>query len=109
MNEELSIDLFEQKNKNKDLFVEFKLLRAYDLIKDQSFFLCHLKNSVLPFIEFPIGNMMKSDVKRLANEMNLERIARKNESNLLIGFFFNSNFICFYPPKKKRYGFMFYW
>jgi hypothetical protein len=25
---------------------------------------------------------MKSDVKRLANEMNLERIARKNESNL---------------------------
>jgi tRNA-specific 2-thiouridylase len=58
-------------------------MRAYDLINDQSFFLCHLKNSILPFIEFPIGNMMKSDVKRLANEMNLERIAQKNESNLI--------------------------
>jgi len=65
------------------VFLDYKLMRAYDLIKDQSFFLCHLKNSILPFIEFPIGNMMKSDVKRLANEMNLERIAQKNESNLI--------------------------
>jgi tRNA U34 2-thiouridine synthase MnmA/TrmU len=56
-------------------------MRSPDLIKDQSFFLCHLNHSVLPFIEFPIGDMMKSDVKRLANEMNLERVARKNESN----------------------------
>ncbi|CAF0729186.1 unnamed protein product [Rotaria sp. Silwood1] len=55
-------------------------MRGYDLKKDQSFFLCHLKNSVLPFIEFPVGSMMKSDVKRLANEMNLERIAQKHES-----------------------------
>ncbi len=93
MNEELSIDLFEKtKIRKKNFFLEFKLIRAYDLIKDQSFFLCHLKSSILPFIEFPIGNMMKSDVKRLANEMNLERIARKNESNLC----FNSNLICFY-------------
>ncbi len=55
-------------------------MRALDPIKDQSFFLCHLNNSVLPFLEFPIGHMMKSDVKHLAIEMNLERIARKNES-----------------------------
>lgn len=56
-------------------------MRGNDLIKDQSFFLCHMKNSILPFIEFPVGGMMKSDVKRLANELNLERISQKNESN----------------------------
>jgi hypothetical protein len=37
---------------------------------------------VLPLIEFPVGHMMKNDVKYLANEMNLERIAKKNESML---------------------------
>ena len=51
-----------------------------DAIKDQSFFLCHLKKSVLPLIEFPIGHIMKHDVKRLASEMNLEKIAKKDES-----------------------------
>ena len=55
-----------------------------DLIKDQSFFLCHLNHSVLPFIEFPIGNMLKSNVKCLANEMKFERIAQKNESKFII-------------------------
>ena len=65
-------------------FLEYRLMRATDTIKDQSFFLCHLKSSILPFIQFPIGHMMKFDVKRLAIEMNLERIAKKNESNLYI-------------------------
>lgn len=55
-------------------------MRSCDPIKDQSFFLCHLNNSVLPFIEFPVGGMMKSDVKRLASELNLEKIAQKHES-----------------------------
>ena len=49
-------------------FLEYKLMRAEDMIKDQSFFLCHLTKSVLPLIEFPIGHLMKSDVKRLASE-----------------------------------------
>lgn len=77
-------------------------MRANDLIKDQSFFLCHLNQSVLPFIEFPIGHMMKNDVKSLAKEMNLERIAQKSESNLK-RIVFIKIFIF------QRYGFMFYW
>ncbi|UJR25432.1 hypothetical protein I4U23_006779 [Adineta vaga] len=68
--------------------------------KDQSFFLCHLKDSILPFIQFPIGGMMKSEVKQLANEMNLERIARKTESMGLcfIGKRKFSRFISQYIP-----------
>jgi len=62
------------------IFLDWKLLRANDLIKDQSFFLCHLDKSILPFIQFPIGHMLKSDVKRLATELNLDRIAKKQES-----------------------------
>ena len=83
-------------------FLEYQLIRAIDSIKDQSFFLCHLKESILPMIEFPIGQMMKSEVKRLANEMDLERIAKKDESKEReqwidrLRIFF-------------RHGFMFYW
>ena len=66
------------------IFLEYKLIRGRDLVKDQSLFLCYLDKSVLPLIKFPIGNMLKSDVKRLANEMKLERVAQKNESKLII-------------------------
>ena len=55
-------------------------MRGRDLKKDQSFFLCHINEEILPFVEFPVGSMLKSDVKRLAIEMNLDRIARKEES-----------------------------
>lgn len=61
--------------------LEYKLLRSLDFKKDQSFFLCHLTKSVLPFVEFPVGAMMKSEVKQLAQELNLDRIAQKDESN----------------------------
>ena len=59
-------------------------MRGLDMKKDQSFFLCHLKDSLLPFVQFPIGGMMKSDVKRLANEMNLQRISQKAESKCIL-------------------------
>lgn len=61
-------------------FIEFRLIRAMDSMKDQTFFLCHLKESILSRIEFPIGHMVKNDVKQLANELGLERIAKKVES-----------------------------
>lgn len=66
--------------KLSSFLLEYRLIRAVDPIKDQSFFLCHLKESILPWIEFPIGHMMKSEVKRLASELDLERIAKKDES-----------------------------
>ncbi|CAF1466786.1 unnamed protein product [Adineta ricciae] len=77
-------------------------MRGLDMKKDQSFFLCHLKDSLLPFIQFPIGGMMKSDVKRLANEMNLQRISQKAESMGLcfIGKRKFSRFISQYIPDK---------
>ncbi|CAF0838247.1 unnamed protein product [Adineta ricciae] len=77
-------------------------MRGVDMKKDQSFFLCHLKDSLLPFIQFPIGGMMKSDVKRLANEMNLQRISQKAESMGLcfIGKRKFSRFISQYIPDK---------
>lgn len=61
-------------------FLEYRFIRAVDPIKDQSFFLCHLNESILPWIEFPIGHLMKSEVKRLASELDLEKIAKKDES-----------------------------
>lgn len=50
--------------------------------KDQSFFLCQMPSCVLPSVQFPIGSLMKYEVKRLAEELDLHRIAQKNESKL---------------------------
>ena len=68
---------------NDSICLEYKLMRSLDHKKDQSFFLCHLTKSVLPFVEFPVGSMMKSEVKRLAQELNLDRIAQKDESKAM--------------------------
>lgn len=80
--QELSIDkrYIDLKIKIFLFFLEYKLMRSCDLKKDQSFFLCHMNKTVLPYVEFPVGSMMKTTVKQLAQELNLDRIARKDES-----------------------------
>lgn len=56
------------------------LLRARDPNKDQTFFLCQIPQSSLQHTLFPLGDFIKSDVKRIAAENHLEKIAKKKES-----------------------------
>lgn len=49
----------------------FQLLRAKDESKDQSYFLWQIPSGHLPHILFPLGEMLKSEVRAKAKNMNL--------------------------------------
>jgi len=57
-----------------------KLLRGVDAGKDQSYFLCRLTVEKLSKIIFPIGNLKKSEVKRLAQKFGFANLEAKKES-----------------------------
>lgn len=58
----------------------FKLAKAKDLSKDQSYFLSQLKYEYLQCIKFPLGDMIKKhEVRKYANDKNLS-VAKKSES-----------------------------
>ncbi|RZC41991.1 mitochondrial tRNA-specific 2-thiouridylase 1 [Asbolus verrucosus] len=60
-----------------------KSVRLYcgkDWIKDQTFFLCQVPQEALRRTMFPLGDMMKPQVKQIAIDNGLEKIARKKES-----------------------------
>ena len=58
------------------------LYEAKDKTKDQSYFLFNIKKEVLPKIIFPLGDMYKEDVKKIAASIEpLESIAKQKESS----------------------------
>ena len=57
-----------------------RVKRGSDRGKDQSYFLYRLTQEQLAFIEFPLGNMLKSEVKELAVHAGLDRISARRES-----------------------------
>ncbi len=59
---------------------QYRLLRGVDLSKDQSYFLFHLSQSQLAGIIFPLGEMMKKEVVKLAVARGFSDIAAKQES-----------------------------
>ncbi|CAG0913938.1 unnamed protein product [Notodromas monacha] len=67
-----------------------KLMKARDLKKDQTFFLSQVQQSALQRTFFPVGGMLKSEVKQLAIDIGLSRLAQKAES---MG-------ICFIGPRN---------
>lgn len=60
---------------------KFEVLRAIDNTKDQTHFLFNLKEDQLKHILFPIGGMLKTQVKEIAaNQDKIEFLATKKES-----------------------------
>lgn len=56
-----------------------KLLRGVDLNKDQTYFLAQLTPNQLQNVLFPIGNLHKEEVRKIAAEINLN-VAQKKDS-----------------------------
>ncbi|XP_043680583.1 mitochondrial tRNA-specific 2-thiouridylase 1 [Vespula pensylvanica] len=61
-------------------YTDVFMLQALDANKDQTFFLCQVSQQSLRHCMFPLGEYLKSDVKKIAREAGLTEIAEKKES-----------------------------
>ena len=59
-----------------------RLLAGVDSGKDQSYFLCQLSQQKLAKALFPIGHLMKSEVRRIAEENGLAPARRKDSQGI---------------------------
>lgn len=61
---------------------ESMLLRAKDASKDQSYFLANIESSVLPHVLFPLGDLLKSEVREIAQKAGLPSAQRKDSQGI---------------------------
>ena len=59
-----------------------RLLAGNDTTKDQSYFLCQVNQFQLSKTLFPIGNMQKKEVRKLAKEIGLNTAEKKDSQGL---------------------------
>jgi tRNA-specific 2-thiouridylase len=59
-----------------------QLLAGKDPNKDQSYFLCQLNQQQLSKAMFPVGELMKPEVRRIAREQNLPTAERKDSQGI---------------------------
>ncbi len=59
-----------------------QLLKGKDPKKDQSYFLCNIKASVLKDVFFPIGSYLKTDVRKLSKEAGLPVFDKKDSTGI---------------------------
>ena len=77
------------------------LLRAKDNNKDQTYFLCQLSSAQLDKALFPIGNMIKKDVREVALKYNLNVAKKKDSTGIcFIGERRFNEFLTNYLPAK---------
>ncbi len=60
-----------QETRNKKQEIKYKLFKARDRNKDQSYFLWQLNQKQLKHILFPVGNYTKDEVRKLAKDFKL--------------------------------------
>ena len=78
-----------------------KLLRAIDQNKDQTYFLSQVSKEQLKNVLFPIGDMIKSDVRKIAEEHGLVTADKKDSTGIcFIGERNFSNFLKNYLPNQ---------
>jgi len=60
----------------------YRLLEGIDPGKDQSYFLCQISQAQLQKALFPIGDLLKSDVRRIAAEADLPSADKKDSQGI---------------------------
>lgn len=63
----------------------FLLKKGRDMKKDQSYFLYYLTQTQLKKIMFPLGNYLKSEVKKIAEEFGLKLAFKKESQDFIAG------------------------
>ncbi len=67
---------------DKDGHPVYKLLAGSDPNKDQSYFLCQLSQEQLGKALFPVGDLLKPEVRRIATEQGLATAKRKDSQGI---------------------------
>jgi len=79
----------------------FELLKAVDLSKDQSYFLHRLTQGQLARVMFPLGELKKTEVRKIAKEAGLPNFAKRGSTGIcFIGERPFREFLNRYLPKK---------
>ena len=79
----------------------YELLKAVDSAKDQSYFLHRLSQAQLARVMFPLGEMKKTEVRRIAREAGLHNFAKRDSSGIcFIGERPFREFLNRYLPRK---------
>ncbi len=60
----------------------YRLLAGKDSNKDQSYFLCQVNQKQLEYALFPVGDLRKPEVRRIADELNLPTARRKDSQGI---------------------------
>lgn len=78
-----------------------KLFKAYDKNKDQSYFLSFLSEEQLNFSLFPLENIAKPEVRKIAQDLNLNNAEKKDSTGIcFIGERNFKEFLKNYIPAK---------
>ncbi len=79
-----------------------RLLKSHDQNKDQTYFLYELKKNQLNKIIFPVGNLEKPEVRKLAKKFGLENAEKKDSQGVcFVGPLNMKNFLKKYINPKK--------
>ena len=79
----------------------YKLKKAKDLSKDQTYFLAALSEKQLSYAHFPLGNVLKSEVRKIAEEIGLKNAKKKDSTGVcFIGERNFKKFLSTYLPAK---------
>ncbi|GAB1392630.1 tRNA 2-thiouridine(34) synthase MnmA [Rhodocyclaceae bacterium] len=85
----------------REFLGEFQLMKAEDGTKDQSYFLYRLNQAQLAKTLFPLGELYKRDVRKLAAEAGLPNHAKKDSTGIcFIGERRFREFLSRYLPKQ---------
>ena len=80
----------------------YRIRRSPDPVKDQTYFLSHLTQEQAALALFPIGGMMKEDVRALAERWDLPNKARKDSQGIcFLGKIKYADFVRHYLGEKE--------
>ena len=60
----------------------YRLLAGSDPNKDQSYFLCQLSQDQIKNVLFPIGHLLKPEVRKIAEELDLASAKKKDSQGI---------------------------
>ena len=91
-----------EKDNNTERYI---LKKGQDRKKDQSYFLCQLKQEQLRHVLYPIGNLTKDEVRKIAAELGLSSASRPESQEIcFIPDNDHARFLEEYTPQAARPG-----